>query len=93
MPDFRGDVGECSVAIVVVQSWLRRLGRMEKQGVAAVHKKNVQEAVLVIVDPAHARSHGFKVQLLIGGGAFMLKVNSGQFGYIAELNAGRLCSG
>jgi hypothetical protein len=90
---FRGDVGERSVAVIVVKSGLRRLGRMEERRVAAIHKKNVQEAILVIVEPAHACSHGFQVQLLIGSSAFVAKVNAGSFGDVAELNVGRICDG
>jgi len=49
-----GDVGECAVAIIVVERGLRRLGGMEVGSVAAVDEEGVEIAVLIVINPGDA---------------------------------------
>src|SRR5205807_1786514 len=60
-----GDVGECSVSIIVVESIAKRRIRREKIAVSAVHQVDVHPAIIVIVDKAAASTSGLG-QVIVG---------------------------
>jgi hypothetical protein len=63
---------------------------MKKWRVAAVHKERVEEAILVVIDPRHARAHRFQIKLLVRGGTLVMKANPRLSGNVKEPNSERI---
>ena len=64
---FFSDVGESSVAVVVIKraaQWMRRLVDIGGGGLDEVE---IHQAILVIVEPGDSSAHGFEIILFVGG--------------------------
>ena len=73
---FGRDVGEGAVAIVVVKSAAQRLLRSVHAGGGAIDQVQVEQTVLVVVDPAAAGAHGFDQILLRRSRVVVAEVNA-----------------
>ena len=60
-----GDVGKGSVAVVVIQRRAQRMRWLINIRGRRLNEIQIQQAVLVVVDPAHARAHCLQVILFV----------------------------
>ena len=60
---FIGDIGERSVAVIVVERAAQGMRRLINIGGGGLDEEEIHQAILIVVDPAHAGSHGFEVIL------------------------------
>ena len=63
---FFRDVGESSVAVVVIKRAAQRMRRLVDVGCGRLDEVQIHEAVLIVVDPSDTGSHGFEVILFVG---------------------------
>jgi len=70
---------------------LRHLRWMEERREAAVDEDRVEIAVLVVIDPADAGAHCFRVHALGGLSALVVEVNAHLSCYIVKLHAVGVC--
>ena len=86
---FRGDVGECSVAIIFVEMRCRLFARLPVRVEArAVGQINVEPAVVVVVEKSEAAAFGFDdVALVVDAAPNVDRVEAGFFCDIDELHA------
>ena len=87
----RGYVGKCAIAIIAIESWLRRLRGMEEGRKAAVDENRVEVAVLVVVDPADPGAHRFRVHALGRLSTLVVKVDARLGCYIVKLHSEGIC--
>ena len=72
-----GDIGESSVAVVMVKRAAQGLWWFVNVGGGRLHKKKIHQSVLVIIDPADSSAHGFKVILFFCLRRVLEKSNAG----------------
>src|SRR5258708_13660866 len=89
-PRLLGHIRKRSVTIISVQRWLRRLFWMKEWCKSAVHKKRVQIAVLVVINPANPCPHRLQIQSLFGSRALVMKMNPALLRGVAELHSIRI---
>jgi len=53
---------------------------------AGLHQVKVQQPILIVIDPAQTRAHGFQVILLLGGGRILLPTNACLLSNVSESN-------
>src|ERR1700691_6400024 len=95
-PSFLGHVGETAIAILPVESvpvawvvtieiirWLHWAGNS-----ATIHKKDVQEAIIVIVEKRHASRHSFNQVLERGGRVFQSEIHATRKSYVKDGHGG-----
>jgi len=63
---FLAHVGEGSVTVIVVERASQGVRRFVSVGRGRLNEEKVHESVLVAVDPADARAHGFEIILFFG---------------------------
>src|SRR6266404_6711127 len=73
---FSGDIGEGTVAIVVVQRGAKRIGRLVNVGGSGLHEKEIHQAVLVVIEPGDASPHGFQIIFFFRLGGVLYKRHS-----------------
>ena len=54
-----GDIGEGAIAVVAVKRASQRLPGAVRGGRRAIYEVQIQQAILVVVDPTAACAHGF----------------------------------
>lgn len=54
--------------------------------VAAVYEEGVQIAVVVVIDPGHARAHRFEIQLFRRCGSLVVEMDPSPARYVMKLN-------
>ena len=86
---FFRDVGECAVAVVAIERGAERLQRFVGVGCARLHEVEVHEAVLVVINPAHARAHGLKVVFLRAGRRILNEGDARAFGDVGVMHRNR----
>ena len=80
---FFGDVGKCSIPIIVVKSRAQGMQWFVDVGGGRLHKEKIHQPVLVIVDPANAGAHSFKVILFFGLSGILKKSDTGSFSNVS----------
>ena len=85
-PRFARDVGECAVAVVVVELQRGRAGVRVPGKIISVDQKDVGIAVVVVIDEGAARPHGFRQPLLSEGAVVVGEVDARLRGDVAEVN-------
>src|SRR5437667_7862897 len=83
---FFGDVGKCAVPIIVVKSRAQGMQWFVDVGGGRLHKEKIHQPVLVIVDPANAGAHSFKVILFFGLSGILKKSDTRSFADIRVAN-------
>ncbi len=66
-----GDVGECAIAVVLVEGVAHRLGRLPKIAGTAVHQEDIHPAIVVVVEKGTAGTQRFGQEAAGRHGVFM----------------------
>src|SRR5713101_5721321 len=83
-----GDIGKSAIMIVVIER-RERLAAVMFRPISGVDQQDVLPAVIVIVEEACSRPHGFGKVLLSEGAVVVFEVNASLSGYISKLNRAR----
>ena len=94
-PRLTRDIGESTIAIIVVELGRRRSAVRMPRKIVAIHQQNVGITVIVVVDESAAGSHGFGQPFFSECSVVVSEMNSGLCGYIAKTDLLReaVCSG
>src|ERR1700722_2314901 len=81
---FLGNVGEGSIAVVVVERTTKWMWRFINVGCRGLDKEKVHQPILVIIKPRDPGPHGLQVVLLVGGGRVLLELQAGTLGNVSK---------
>ena len=92
---FCGDISKSSIAIVVIKRAAQRLGRLVDVGGRRLHEEQIHQAILIVVQPGHARAHCLEIVLLVRLRRVLLERDACGFATIGVANwnarLGRYC--
>jgi hypothetical protein len=80
----RGYVRERAVSVVPVERASQWRSWLEDLGCRTIHQIEIEQAVLIVVDPGAARAHGFNQVFLAGCSVLVAEGDAGGFGDIHE---------
>ena len=83
---FLGDIGESSVAVVVVERAAQRMRRFVNIGGSRLDEIQIHQAILVVVDPGHACPHGFEIIFFVGLRGVLLESDLGLLADVGVTN-------
>src|SRR4051794_15281689 len=83
---FGGDIGERSIALVVIKSATERLKRFVDLSSSRLHEEKVHQPVLVVIEPGDTGAHGFKIVFLVSLGRVLPERNPCRFPHVGIPN-------
>src|SRR5712664_2136484 len=81
-----GDISEGAVAVVVVQGGAQGARGLVNVGRGRLHEEKIHQAVLVIVEPAHASAHRLQIIFFFGLRRVLKKCDSRFFANVGVAN-------